>query len=861
METSVASVLNEAVGLHRQGFVDQAVERYRQILRTDPTQVDALYYLAMAACQQNRFAEGIDHAQAALALDPRQARAHNLMGMALNRLGRNEAALASFTAAIAAQPDFADGYGNRANVLCELGRLGQAVEDYDRALALRADSPEDWTNRGTTLHQLGRHEEALASLDRAIAVAPGSADACFLRANVLAHMRRYEEALAGYERTLALAPRHGEAHNNRGSVLMTLGRDAAALADFEAALAVDPAHAAAMTNRCTVLHKLGRFNEAIAACDRLLAIDRRNLQALISRGMALGAQARHDQALASFDEALRIEPDHVAALTNRAAALLELYRIEDALETCERALIIRPDHPDALFNHGAALSALARHDAAVAAYTRVLAIKPDHAEALYRRGAALRDLGRYDQATTDLEAAMASAGGHPAAQSAWTAIQLLTCNWPAIGELTANAGAATVFAAEPFFGLALGLSPADQLRCAQERVQRGGMNDVVRFSHRITDRTRLRVAYLSSDFRTHPVAYLTAELFERHDRTRFEVIGVSLRGDDGSDYRRRLARAFDQFHEVEQESDDAVAGLLKDLEVDVAVDLNGHTDHSRMGILARRPAPIHVSYIGYPGTSGAPFIDYVLADAIVLPFSQQRFYAEKIVHLPNCFQVNDSKLQIAPERPTRRELGLPEDGFVFCCFNNPYKIRPEVFDIWMRLLGAVSGSVLWLFGSNDIAVANLRREAQARGVDTTRLVFAKGLPIERHLARHAVADLFLDTLPYNGGATTSGALWAGLPVLTCAGDSFAGRMGASLVTAVGLAELATRSLDEYEAVAARLATAPAEMQAIRQKLRANLPHCPLFDADRRRRHIEAAYGSMWDIWQRGEDPRSFSVDD
>jgi predicted O-linked N-acetylglucosamine transferase (SPINDLY family) len=369
----------------------------------------------------------------------------------------------------------------------------------------------------------------------------------------------------------------------------------------------------------------------------------------------------------------------------------------------------------------------------------------------------------------------------------------------------------------------------------------------------------VRIAYLSADFYLHATAYLTAGLFELHDRSRFEVLGVSFGPDDASDMRARLVKSFDRFCDVTARSDEEAARLLASLQVDIAVDLKGYTQDARTGILAYRPAPIQICYLGYPGTMGASFMDYVIADATVLPFDQQSFYTEKIIHLPDCYQVNDSRRAIAERTPSRPEAGLPGQGFVFCCFNNNYKITAPIFEVWMRLLSAVPGSVLWLLSDNTSAHNSLRRQAAARGIDAARLVFADRLPIDRHLARQRLADLFLDTLPYNAHTTASDALWAGLPMLTCRGEAFAGRVAASLLNAAGLPELVTGSLQEYEAMALKLATDASLLGSIRRKLAQNRPNCPLFDTDRFRRHLEAAYLTAWGIYQRGEPPGSFSI--
>jgi predicted O-linked N-acetylglucosamine transferase (SPINDLY family) len=352
---------------------------------------------------------------------------------------------------------------------------------------------------------------------------------------------------------------------------------------------------------------------------------------------------------------------------------------------------------------------------------------------------------------------------------------------------------------------------------------------------------------------------LIAGLFEIHDRSRFEVMGISYGRDDGSEIRARTVRAFDRFYDISSDDDRRVAGLITELEVDIAIDLTGYANDKRTEILARRPAPIQVTYLGYPGTSGADFIDYIIADPIVLPFDQQPWYTEKIVHLPETYQVNDSTRSLLAA-PGRAQAGLPDDGFVFCCFNNSWKINAPVFDIWMRLLRQVNGSVLWLLRPNRVVIDNLRKEARARGVDPVRLVFAPPLDLPEHLARHQLADLFLDTLPYNAHTTASDSLWAGVPIVTMLGKTFAGRVAASTLNAIGLSELVTRNLAQYEELALYLASDLPSLQSIRTKLAANRTTHPLFDSDRFRRHIEAAYSRMWEIWQRGESPRSFRVD-
>jgi predicted O-linked N-acetylglucosamine transferase (SPINDLY family) len=370
---------------------------------------------------------------------------------------------------------------------------------------------------------------------------------------------------------------------------------------------------------------------------------------------------------------------------------------------------------------------------------------------------------------------------------------------------------------------------------------------------------RIRIAYLSADLHDHATAHLMAGLFEMHDKSRFETTAVSFGPDDRSDLRRRLKNSFEHFLDVRADSDQAVAELVRQREIDIAVDLKGFSQNARPGIFARRAAPVQVNYLGYPGNLGADYFDYIIADETIIPDDRRQFYSEQVVWLPDSYQANDSQRQIAATTPTREQCGLPGTGFVFCCFNNTIKIMPEMFDIWMRLLTDVDGSVLWLIDGNATASANLRREAERRGVSAARLIFAPRVALAEHLARHRNADLFLDIVPCNAHTTASDALWAGVPVLTYLGGTFAGRVAASLLKAAGLPELVATSLEQYEAMALALARDPGRLASIKEKLARNRGTCPLFNTRRFTRHIEAAYVTMWEQSQRGQRPSGFAV--
>jgi protein O-GlcNAc transferase len=611
------------------------------------------------------------------------------------------------------------------------------------------------------------------------------------------------------------------------------------------------------------MHQDGQLGEAERLYREVLKLDADDFDAIHLLGVIFVQRGQFVEGERLITQALEIDPSEPSALNNRGIALAELKRFEDAIVSYDNAIAHRPDYAEAFGGRGNALKALKRYDQAIASYDKAISLKPDYAEAFSNRGNALHELKRFDDALASYDRALQIRPNDGYALGGAADCALKICDWSQrvkLGDQIRTHVAEGRSMVYPFVLLSCGGDAAQQLKCARRYIaDQIPTAPQPLWAGRIWRNEKIKVAYLSADFCQHPIAYLTAGLFECHDRSQFAVLGISFGPDENSTIRSRLVSAFDQFHDVRFKTDRDVAKLVYELQVDIAIDLQGHTSKAREGILAFRPAPIQVNYLGYPGTMGADFIDYVIADKIVLPFDEQPYYTEKIVHLPECYQVNDSQRRIDGRTPSRQELGLPESGFVFCCFNNNYKITASFFDVWMRLLKAVDGSVLWLLRDNESAEKNLRREAAARSIDQGRLIFASRLPLERHLARHRAADLFLDTLPYGAHTTASDALWAGLPVLTCCGETFAGRVAASLLGAVGLTELVTHKLGDYEALALRLAQDSSLLAGLRTKLTRNRETRPLFDSKRFTRHLEAAYATMWTIWQRGEKPQSFSV--
>lgn len=635
-------------------------------------------------------------------------------------------------------------------------------------------------------------------------------------------------AIEAYARCLALDARFPEIHNNLGTALDQVGRLEEAVACFERALALDPVYLRPLVNLGRVLRLQGRAAEATASLERARALSPDNPAALTNLGFVLTDLGRRSEAIGHLRRAVALDPGLAEAHHGLGRALAYAGDPAAARDCLKRAIELKPGLLDGYVLLASSLMALREFSAAVAILDRYLQQRPDDQNAL---------------------AAALNCG-------------LNVCDWARVDDTLERmrhlpAGSAH---AQPFAIMGISDDPAEHLQAARLRAASLGRERNALPGPAAARHERIRVAYVSSDFFAHATAFLMAELPELHDRSAIEVYGVSFGPDDGSALRRRVLGAFDSWLDAADRSDEEIAAWMREREIDIAVDLKGYTAGARPGIFAHRPAPIQVSYLGYPGTLAAPFIDYLLADPFLIPEAERDFYTEKIAYLPDCYQVNDRRRRIAQRSPGRQEAGLPDEGFVFCCFNVSWKITPPVFEVWMRLLAAVPGSVLWLLADNPWAVENLRREAAARGIAPQRLVFCPREDNEAHLARHRLADLFLDTFPCNAHTTASDALWAGLPMVTCAGRTFASRVAGSLLHAVGLAELTTPSLDEYARVALELARDPDRLASLRARLMRDREALPLFDTARFCGHLEAAYRHMWQLQQAGRAPETFAVE-
>jgi predicted O-linked N-acetylglucosamine transferase (SPINDLY family) len=729
-----------------------------------------------------------------------------------------------------AQADYFDAVNLLGIMAAQTGRTEEASDLFRRAVAARPTDAAAHNNYGNSLNDLKRFEDALDSYSRALRIKPDFAEAHFNRGNALRELKRLEEALDSYAHALKIKPNDAEVYSNRGLILLDLKRSEEALDSFACALKIKPDFAEVYNNR----------------------------------GLALRELKRSEEALDSFACALKIKPDFAEVYNNRGNTLRELKRFEEALDSIASALKIRPDFAEAYNNRGLALLDLKRLEEALDCFASALKIRPDFAEVYNNRGLALQELKRFEEALDSYAHALMVGPDCDWSYGNWLHMKMLLCDWSNFDSQIADL-AAKIQRAEkttpPFPVLSLIDCLSLHRQAAEIWVsEKCPLSPLLPAIAKRARHEGIRVGYFSGDYRNHPVSFLTAQMFESHDRSRFEAIAFSFGPDTQDEMRRRMERAFDRFIDVRGKSDLDIVRLARSMELDIAVDLGGYTEGCRPNLFALRAAPLQVSYLGYPGTSGSHCIDYLVADLTLIPREEQRHYSEKIIYLPGSYQVNDSARAISDSTFTREEFGLPPTGFVFCCFNNCYKIVPACFDAWMRIVIHVPGSVLWLSDLNPLAKENLRREAERRGVSAERLVFAQRMPsLPDHLARQRLADLFLDTLPYNAHTTASDALWAGLPVLTRMGESFAARVAASLLNDIGLPELVTSTEEQYEATAIELASNPGQLAEIKDKLRRNRLEMPLFDTEGFTTHLENAYTQIYERYQADLSPEHIYV--
>ena len=879
--------------LQELGHLDAAVKSFNQALTINPNYAEAHNNIGNVFRELNQLDDAINSYEKAIIIQPDYIEAQYSLGRTFQDLNKIDSAIKCYKEILIIKPDFAEMHNNLGVLFQELGQMDFATEHLEKALLIMPKFAEAHNNLGNVLKNLGRLDEALSCYEIAISIKPEYAEAHFNLGIIFQEIEKFNEALDQYEKTIAIKPDYAEAHNNLGIILKEVGRIDSSIKSFNQALIINPSYVEANYNLGASFHELGQFNKAIKqfektisikedyaeahnnlgitfkelgqfdlaikSYERAILINSEYAEAYNNLGNVLKTLGKTFEAIKNYEETLKIKPDYAEAHNNLGITFMHIGELSKSVKSYEKALNINPNYAEVHNNIGIVFGMLGSLEASLKSYEKALAIKPNYADTHSNLGNLMIDLKRLNDALFNYERANELKPNIPfnfgnllhtkMHLSLWSDLTN-QCN-KVITKINNNEKSI-----DPFSLLALIDDPKLHKKAAEIYINdKYPKNLDLPSIGMYPKHKKIRIGYFSADFRIHPVANLTAELYEIHNRSQFEVYAFSFGPDTNDEMNLRIKAGVDYFHDVFSMSHREVALLARSLELDIAIDLGGFTQDTRTGIFAMQAAPIQVNYLGYSSTMGANYMDYIIADPTLIPKNKQQYYSEKIAYLPDSFMVNDTKNKKSTKKFTREEAGLPNKGFVFCCFNNYYKITPLIFASWMKILSEVDGSILWLSDGNKTGISNLKKAAKKHGIDKNRLIFAPRLDLrEDHLSRIKLADLFLDTLPYNAHATTSDALQVGLPVLTRIGESFASRVAASLINSVNMPELITSTSDQYEALAIKLATDSSKFKVIKDKLKNNLPLSPLYDTPLYAKQIEDAYLSMYGRYQKGLEP-------
>lgn len=865
MATNTDIKMQEAFGRFQAQDLAGAERLCAEVLGEAPRHPDAMHLLGVVRLAAGRAVEAASLIAGALEGKPRDPVALEHLGLARAAQEDYAAAEAAFRQGLAAGGAQATLHMRLGMALARQGKLDEALKWLREAAARAPTVPDVHLNLGNALAEQGEAEQAIASYNQALRLQPGNPLVHFNLGNLHRMAGRLDYAVEAYRRVLAIAPRDPDTHNNLGIVYERQQKLEAAAACYRQALEISPNHVHALSNLGSVLQAQGRLEEAADACNKALAIRPDFPDALANLGTVRARQGRYEEAEALCRRVLGLQSRHTEAHRNLGTLFRVQGRLREAIAAYRQALAIAPDQAAVHNDLGDALRDSGDFDAAVAAYRKALAIEPQLVAARYNLAETLKVLGRFDEAVAAYEQVLAIEAEHFSALNGLTYLRQHICDWSGIDmlweRLRRDAFGKPESGVSPFSVLYMPTTAEEQLACSTEWARQtlgpwiARRADLAAASRARAAHQRLRIGYLSWDFHEHATSYLMAELFELHDRGRFEVYAYSYGPDDRSAIRARIQSACEHFVDIAGDSHLEAAQRIRGDGIDILVDLKGYTLGSRSAIVAQRPAPVQVNWLGFPGSMGTECIDYIIADPFIVPAGAERHYSERVVRLPDCYQVNDRKRRVGDRMSTRGENGLPTEGVVLCCFNQAAKILPDVFTCWMRIMHAVPRSVLWLLESNRWAAANLRRAAAEHDIAAERLLFAPLLPLAEHLARYRAADLALDTFPYTSHTTASDALWAGCPLVTRVGDTFVSRVAGSILRNAGMGELITESAADYERKVIELATEPGKLRDLRHRLRETRDQCPLFDTPRFVRNLETAYEDMFGAFlARGAQP-------
>jgi protein O-GlcNAc transferase len=768
-----------------------------------------------------------------------------------HKAGQIQKAHRLYAAILKAQPKHPDANHNTGLLTVGFGKIELALSFFKTALEANPSNAQFWYSHIVALIKLERLIDAKVLLDQAKSKGIKGAD-----------FDQLEQKLNGAKKGLSNRPDYAEAYNVLGNALQEQNKLEEAIEAYNKALVIKPDYAETYYNMGNALRGQGKLEEAIEAYNKTLAIKPDYVNAYYNMGIALKEQNKLEEAIEAYNKTLAIKPDYAEAYVNMGIALQKQNKLEEAIEAYNKTLAIKPDYAQSYYNMGIAFQKQNKLEEALEAYNKALSIKPDYAKAYNNIGIALKSLGKLEEAIKAYNKALAIKPDYESARVGNIFQKAHICNWDNIAKdikLVPNLGTSKQHVS-PFALLPLEDAPDRHLIrskiYAKANFSQKTLPPKVRPSHMPK---RLRVGYFSADFKEHPASYLMFKVIKCHDRSLFDVYGYSIGQPKLDKMREKISGAFDVFRDIHSLSDIEALKIINNDKIDIAVDLTGYTNFSRTSLFSFRPAPVQINYLGYPGTLGANFIDYIISDQNLIPKGFQKFYTEMPIYLPHTYWPTDDTCIISQKVQTKEDMKLPGDGFVFCCFNNNYKISPTEFDIWMRLMAKVEGSVLWLLKSNKWTENNLKKEAESRGISGDRVIFAERLDNSEHLARHRFADLFLDTFNYNAHTTASDALWAGLPLVTKLGKGFAARVAGSLLNAVDLPELITETEEDYEALILKLATNPTKLAKIKEKLANNRLNQPLFNTELYTRHLENGYQQAYQNYFDGNLPQTIMV--
>ncbi len=710
---------------------------------------------------------------------------------------------------------------------------------------------------GNVLGMQQKYKDALSHFHTAIKLDPKRPDVYLNLGTTHDELKNHGEAIKAFKKSLAIDSKNAIAWLALGKAYFSAEQNESALESFKQSLTLNPQDARTWYNLGIVQDKFELYDAAIASYDKALELQANLPEALVNKGNTLFKKQIFEEALSAYEQAIDLKKNLADAYAGKAQIYRTLNRLDDAYRSCIEGLEINPHHVDTLNHLGKIFCGFYKYEDGIKAFDEVIKINPKHASARMERGQALAALTRHEEALAEYHNVYKLNPQLDTFMETFINTKMFLCDWADLEKYLSVLKKNLTLSdsgVNPFVSLSIFNIEYQHMAAKKWSAQYDMEREILRVNPSLKQQ-KIRIGYVSADFRTHPVARLTAELFELHNRDAFEVFGFSAKGAHPEDqYRQRLMVAFDEFIDLEGLTAEEAYLKVLSYNIDVLIDLGGHTADSALTMLNMRLAPIQMSYIGHPGTSGASFIDYTIGDRVLIPQDSQQYYSEKILYMPHCFQVNDSKREVPQDLFTKEDFDLPSDQFVFCCFNNNYKINPTMFDSWSRILKRVPQSVLWLLGGNPTTQHNLLKEAKARGIGPSRLIFASRVSYDKYLARFRVADLFLDTLPFNAGTTASDCLWAGLPVLTTLGDAFAGRMAGSLLMAMELPELVANTLEEYENKAVELAQDPSKIKALKEKIEKNRFTTPLFDSKSFTKDLELGYQKMMDRFYNQQEP-------